>query len=74
MPFGWEQITTEKPGIKRLNAAIYGLVQASRTFYTKMRTYLKQVLEFRECECDACILVKDGIVIGMYVDDLLIIG
>ena len=60
--------------VGRINTAIYGLVQASFTFYTKIRMFLKQTLNFEEFLAEPCLMKKHGIVVGIYADDLLMIG
>ena len=57
-----------------LNSAIYGLSQASRFFYQTLRNYLVKELKFRVCKSDACVLMKEKIILGLYVGDVLIVG
>ena len=41
LPKGWNEIErVEKSNVGRLNAALYGLSQASRVFYDKVRVFL----------------------------------
>ena len=50
LPEGLDLVeTVDSNEVGKLNAAIYGLTQAARAFYTKMRTFLKQKLVFEEC-------------------------
>ena len=75
LPEGLENIeTTSADEVGKLNAALYGLVQASRIFYKTMRTYLVKHLGFTECKSEPCILKHHNIIIRLYVDDILIIG
>ena len=39
-----------------------------------MRTYLTNEMKFEVCSSDGCILMKPNIVIGLYVDDVIIVG
>ena len=74
-PQGLQYLQEWKVGeIGKLNAAIYGLVQASRAFYVKMRMFLTQKLGFTECASEPCLLTNKNLVIGLYVDDLLMSG
>ena len=57
-----------------MNSAIYGLSQASRVFYQTLRNFLVKELKFRVCKSDACVLMKEKIILGLYVDDVLIVG
>ena len=56
-----------------LNRSVYGLVQDSKNFYDEITIYLK-TKNFKIYEGELCILNKEEIYIGLYVDDLLIIG
>ena len=60
--------------IGRLNSALYGLVQAARVFYKTIKNYLINELRFVVCISDSCIFVKRNIILGLYVDDILIVG
>ena len=70
IPKGFE----DEGKIAKLNSAIYGLTQASRVFYQTMRSFLVKEMKFRVCKSDACVLVKENIIIGLYVDDIIITG
>ena len=63
--------------VVKLEQTIYGLVQSARQFWKKLHNMLK-TLGFGGGDIDPCLLYKKtdkGIVlIGLYVDDLLIIG
>jgi hypothetical protein len=62
-----------------LRKTIYGLVQSARKFYEKLINVLK-VISFYGSKSDPCLrTMRDGkvnhmIIIGIYVDDCLIIG
>ena len=56
-----------------MNSSLYGLSQASRVFYQTVRNCLVNKLDFKVCKSDACILMKEEVIIGIYVDDILII-
>ena len=57
----------------KLNAALYGLVQASREFYIKMNKILID-LDFKNFKSDPCLYKRDSLYIGLYVDDIFIVG
>ena len=63
----------------RLHKTIYGLVQSAREFYKKLIDVLK-VIGFVSSKSDPCLLTKwdsnieNVILIGIYVDDCLVIG
>ena len=57
----------------KLNRSIYGLVQAAKNFYDELTNYL-QSKNFQIYEGEPCLLNKKEVYIGLYVDDLLIIG
>ena len=57
----------------KLNRSVYGLVQADKNFYDEITNYL-QSKNFKIYEGEPCLLNKDEIYVGLYVDDLLIIG
>jgi Reverse transcriptase (RNA-dependent DNA polymerase) len=60
-----------------LKKTIYGLVQSAREFYNKLLSTLKS-MGFIENKSDPCLLSKwtneDIILIGIYVDDCLVVG
>lgn len=55
----------------RLNKAVYGLKQAGRVWNKKLDGFLTS-LGFKCSRCDPCVYVKEGMIIAVYVDDLLI--
>ena len=69
-----EGVKTEENKVGKLNKAMYGLVQAAWQFYFKIIQFMTNELNFKKCQTDACLLKVEGIVIGLYVDDLIIIG
>lgn len=75
LPQGWEKVEDfESDDCGRLNAALYGLVQAARVFYDKVREIHVKKLGFESCMGDGCIFKRDELVIGIYVDDSFVIG
>ena len=65
----------------RIKAALEDLTQQfmdwskhPEFFYQTMRTYLVDVLKFNICIADGCVFMKDDIVIGLYVDDIIVTG
>ncbi|KAI0994843.1 hypothetical protein K3495_g13339 [Podosphaera aphanis] len=59
----------------RVNKALYGLKQSGRAWYQKLDSKLV-FLRFRKSESDQCIYIhpKFQIIIGVYVDDLILCG
>ena len=55
----------------RLLKALYGLKQAPRLWFQDIRQTLLS-LDFHECNEDPNLYIKDGVIILLYVDDLLI--
>lgn len=52
---------------------MYGLVQSARQFYFKINEYLFDI-GFSKCLSDPCLLTLNDVSIGLYVDDLLVVG
>ena len=61
----------------RLIKAIYGLKQAGRTWWIALTTVLTK-MKFSHSSADQCLMIKrtssEVVLIGIYVDDLLLIG
>jgi hypothetical protein len=57
----------------KLNKALYGLKQAPRIWYETLKGFLLAE-GFKHLESDHGIFVKDGIIMAVYMDDLLLIG
>ena len=57
---------------RKINRSVYGLVQASKNFYDEITIYLK-TKDFKIYEGEPCLLNKEEIYFGLYVDALLII-
>ena len=57
----------------KLNRSVYGLVQAAKNFYYELTNYL-QSKNFKIYEGEPCLLNKQEVYVGLYVDDLLIIS
>ena len=72
-----EGIGAKEDEVVLLEQTIYGLVQSARQFWKKLTGVLKSI-GFKGGDIDPCLLfkrTKKGLVlIGLYVDDLLIIG
>jgi transposase InsO family protein len=71
-------ISIEHPDhVCKLNRSLYGLKQASFSWYTTLDKQLRQ-LGFKPTDADPCIYVKrigrHLIIVSIYVDDLIIIG
>ena len=52
---------------------LYGLIESSYTWYNHFATFLGE-LGFKKCRGDPCLFQKSGVLIALYVDDLLITG
>jgi transposase InsO family protein len=57
----------------KLDRALYGLKQAPRVWYNTLSEFLQQ-LDFQPLDADASVFHKKGVIIAVYVDDLLITG
>lgn len=72
---GLKIITNDPNLVCRLNISIYGLKQASRTWFTTLKDTINH-LEFQQCKSDySMFIAKKGnsiTIILAYVDDLLI--
>ena len=61
------------PKVCKLDRALYGLKQAPRVWYNTLSDFLQQ-LGFQPLDADASVFHKKGVIIAIYVDDLLIAG
>ena len=70
-----ENITKNENKYSLLNRSIYGVVQAARKFFVKLETYLKS-MGLINCHYEQCLFRNSdmSLVVGVYVDDLLILG
>ena len=57
----------------RLLKSIYGLKQASREWYLTLKTFLEE-LGLKRSRVDPCIFFMKGVIIFVYVDDIIIAG
>jgi hypothetical protein len=55
----------------KLNRALYGLKQALRVWYNTLSKYLQE-LRFKPLDANTSVFYKKGVIIAIYVDDLLI--
>jgi transposase InsO family protein len=69
-PTGLEDGSTK---VCKLDRAIYGLKQAPRVWYNTLSEFLQQ-LDFSPLDADASVFHKKGVIMAIYVDDLLITG
>jgi Reverse transcriptase (RNA-dependent DNA polymerase) len=60
-------------GTAKLKKALYGLKQAPRVWYNTLATFLSS-LGFQPLDADSSVFCRDGIIIAIYVDDLLLTG
>ena len=67
-----EHQTLQEGGVLRLKKALYGLKQSGRRWFETIRDYLRQELGLTPTESEPCIFVSDGIILVLYVDDILI--
>ena len=74
LPEGLDHLEHVLPDeVGKLNAALYGFSQALRAFYLKLRVYLVQELNYKVCPSEPCLIINEEIILGMYVDDILVI-
>jgi hypothetical protein len=57
----------------KLKKALYGLKQAPRVWYNTLATFLL-LLGFQPLDADSSVFCRDGVIIAIYVDDLLLAG
>jgi hypothetical protein len=60
-------------GTAKLKKALYGLKQAPRVWYNTLATFLSS-LGFQPLDADSSVFCRDGVIIAIYVDDLLLAG
>jgi hypothetical protein len=74
-PEGFEVETKEEDLVCRLRKSLYGLKQAPRVWNLKIRNFLKSI-GFEQLYSDPCVYINKmtGIIIAMWVDDLIIFG
>jgi hypothetical protein len=70
-PYGFEE---QGDLVCHLRKALYGLKQSPRLWYERFTRYLCDILGFTCLHADACLFRKEGIILLLYVDDLLIIA
>lgn len=75
-PEGYE-VKGKEQYVLRLSKALYGLRQAPKAWSVKLDKRLKK-LGFRRCASEQAIYIrgvgKKAIILGVYVDDLIVIG
>ena len=81
IPEGIENVTGERPRDDEaliLVHAMYGLVQAARQFFKKLRNTLEEDMGFKKCLADECLLARTNnlgtVLICLYIDDTLVMG
>ena len=64
------------PRLVRLLKSLYGLKQSPRCWYITMDSFILLELGFTRCRFDTCIYIRksDGMMIVLYVDDMLLMG
>src|SRR5271156_7013121 len=70
-----EGFDTTEGLVCKLQKGLYGLKQSARIWNTRLRQHLKS-LDFQQSSCDPCIYINNasGIIIAVWVDDLIILG
>lgn len=69
-PTGYEE---DAQSVCFLEKALYGLRQSPRIWYDTLTEFLKS-LGFEVLSSDLSVFTRDGIIIAIYVDDLLVVG
>ena len=67
-PVGFEDRTSR---VCRPLKSVYGLKQASREWYNTLGEFLHS-LDFTRSRIDPCLFIRPGIIIFIYVDDIII--
>ena len=71
-PPGFEYMSSE--AVCELNKALYGLKQSSREWYDTLKEFLLSI-GYTRLQADHSVFVhRNGVIIAVYVDDLLIVG
>jgi hypothetical protein len=68
-PYRFEQ----GEAVCHLAKALYGLKQSPRLWYKRFTEYIQTTLGFRSLDSDSCLFTRQGTILMIYVDDLLII-
>ena len=72
LPFGFESPSDDQLYVLRLKKNIYGLKDASKTFWDKLQTtQLQPKYGFHQSQVDPCLFFRENLVIVTYVDDCL---
>lgn len=74
-PDGYK-VNGKEDHVYKLNKAVYGLKQASKTWYDKIDNALMS-LQFKKSLCEPCVYIKSDdtgnlLILALYVDDILI--
>ena len=69
---------TDNEHVLVLKQSIYGLLQAARQFFKKLRDVLIEKMKFEKFLVDQCLLSRKGesgiLIICLYIDDTMIVG
>ena len=72
------QTTYDKDESLILQQAMYGLVQAARQFFKKLRYTLVDEMGFTKCLSDQCLLFRKNalgtFIVCLYIDDTMVVG
>lgn len=71
-PDGFE-IKNKEEFVCKLKRSIYGLPISSKDWYDLMDEILLS-LDFKRCVTEPCVYFNDGVTMGLYVDDIMLIG
>ena len=64
--------TKGRPKVLKLRKALYGTKQASKLWQDTLIKHLTKTMGFRQLANDPCIFVKSGLIVGVYVDDVVL--
>jgi hypothetical protein len=56
-----------------LNKSIHGMKKSKREWYFRLSYFLKSI-EFEICPEEPCLMVKDEVLLFIYVDDILVMS
>lgn len=72
-PRGYE-VNSSKKFVCKLKKSIYGLPNSSKDWNVHADSLLVNKLGFTRSIVEPCVYVKDGVIVGLYVDDAMLIG
>ena len=60
--------------VLRLLKTLYSLKQSGREWYEVLRNFLIAKLHFRQADFDPCVFLTEELILGIYIDNVLITG